>query len=369
MTTASVLAIQTLGWNASFGQGADTHTYTFSGLAPGPNCELLLGFCGILNGDHPFTETNTTNPTSTGSTTSVNPTWVVQAESNPGVHYSAAGAGYTAHITTDPGTFTVSFILDTKYDIGNNIDAGAYFAVILKLTDIDPTTPWGGKVATAGNPGDGAVTVTLDAAPATGDDTYLFSITDCDSGTGATQTLGAGTWTTIRSGVNVNGSGSSAGDQLCFILAKRTGSTSASVPIADVQLSTGNYSSGQFAIVAKTAASGQTWTGSSATMLMTGTAASAPGAGTGTVSWVTAGAGTMLMSGTTGSFLIGLTWAGSSATMLMTGTAATAVGVGAGTGTWTSTGATEYTGTTSELPPPLPKGWPTRAPPATACWA
>ena len=34
-----------------------------------------------------------------------------------------------------------------------------------------------------------------------------------------------------------------------------------------------------------------------------------------------------------------------------------------------STGETVYTGTTSELPPPEPMGWPTRTPPATACWA
>jgi hypothetical protein len=235
--TATRLASGDRGWNT-----ASVTTFTTASITPGTNCLLVLMYGGVIDINGPTEFGSSDTVTSSGS----GPSWTNRA--NP----AAAGGNFQSSATcwsatiggSDPGSFTVTI------DPPSADPIGCLGYAIYKITGHDTSTPFGGKVATQNQAGNGAVTATLDAAPASGDVTLALSVVDTDaSGTGATFGSSFGTWTEDAEGAGTNDVGWNVG--------QRTGSTSTSVEWTDVNTgSATTFSSAQTAIVIKVAAGG-----------------------------------------------------------------------------------------------------------------
>jgi hypothetical protein len=247
--TTTLLTSGDAGWNTAADQ-----SYTTASITPGANCVLVLLMGGVqdaANTNSLFSGGSVTQHTvvSSGS----GPTWTKQTFSDPPANFDSHAAVWTAVIGgSDPGSFTVTI------DFPDSRAAGMFAYSIHKSTGHDTGTPFGGKIATNAEAGNGAVTATLDAAPATDDHTIALSVVDTDgSGTGATFGTSFGTWTETAEGNGTNEVGWNTG--------YRTGSTSTSVEWTDVNTgSATTFTSAQAAIVVKAAAGGSTFTGSGA---------------------------------------------------------------------------------------------------------
>lgn len=231
MATATLLTSAQLGFNQ-----ASATTLATASITPDANC-LLVAFAHALKDGNPGTTDmhSTATMVSSGS----GPTWSKLTAAAPGGSFFMHGAIWTATIGgTDPGSFTVTADW-------SGTAKGWALVNIYKVTDYNTGTPTGGKVTNSTATGDGAVTVTLDAAPASGDITLASNSADCTAGGGAEFNTTAGTWTEDAQGTGT--------PQLAWNVGQRTGSTSTSVPWSDVNGGTGNFSSSQLAVVVKAA--------------------------------------------------------------------------------------------------------------------
>jgi hypothetical protein len=222
------------GWDTAEDLG-----FTTASITPGANCVLCL-LVGGVNGGAGNLDIfdNTTTCVSSGS----GPTWTKQEWATYTGTFQAQAVIWTATIGgSDPGSFTVTF------DFGTGArTAGAWCYSIHRCTGHDTGTPFGGKETTSSQAGNGAVTITMDAAPATDDVTLALSFCDTDaSGTGAS--FGAGTWTQTAVGSGTHDLGWNTG--------YREASTDATVPWSDVNTGSASaFTSAQAAIVVKAAA-------------------------------------------------------------------------------------------------------------------
>jgi hypothetical protein len=236
--TTSLVTSADDGWNTA----EDTGFVTAS-IAPGADCALVLLIGGVAGGTGNLDIfDNTSTCVSSGS----GPTWTKQEWATYTGTFQAQAAIWTAVIGgSDPGSFTVTFDFGT-----GSRTAGLWAYSIHKCTGHDTSTTFGGKETTSSQAGNGAVTITLDAAPATDDVTIALSVVDTDaSGTGATFGTSFGTWTET-----VEGDGT---DEVGWNTGWRTASTSTSVEWTDVNTgSATNFTSAQAAIVVKAAAGG-----------------------------------------------------------------------------------------------------------------
>jgi hypothetical protein len=189
---------------------------TITGVAPGTNCLLVL-WCGLIQRGPDSWSTLTV--TSSASTTSNNPTWTVPTpiSGTGGDSIATSMYAYTEIGSTDPGTFTVSI----GFNAFSPADDANWQIAIVKVpaAEYNVGSPIGGSVVTKAQAGNGALTQTLSAAPASGDVTLAFDIADQNSAAqGAT--MGTGTWTNLMTG--------HAGISQAVSVDSRTGSTSAS---------------------------------------------------------------------------------------------------------------------------------------------
>ncbi len=227
------------GWNT-----ASDQSFTTASITPGTNCALVLLIAGVQDNSSAANDLfdNGSITAHTVVSSGSGPSWTRQTFSEPSAGFTAHAAVWTATIGgSDPGSFTVTA------DFPDTRVAGLYAYSIHKATGHDTGTPFGGKIATQNQAGNGAVTATLDAAPASGDATIALSAVDTDaSGTGATFGTSFGTWTET-----VEGDGT---DEVGWNTGYRTGSTSTSVEWTDVNTgSATNFTSAQAAIVVKAA--------------------------------------------------------------------------------------------------------------------
>lgn len=228
------------GWDNG-PSGAATETVTSASVTPGTDCVLVV----LLSVVGPATNTFTSvTPVSSGS----GPSWTGTSVefTNPGAGYDGGSAIWAVQIGgSSLGSFTVATTFNSVTGGG---DHNIYIMSLYRATGHNTTTPTGGKETTTHNAGNGAVTITLDAAPATADVTLAQSLADQNANNGSA-TFGTGTWTTTADG-------SASGHQLAYNTGYRTASTSASVPWADVNTGADNFASTQAAVVIADAAGG-----------------------------------------------------------------------------------------------------------------
>ncbi len=238
--TATLLTSGEAGWDTA----SDLNFVTAS-ITPGANCALFLLIAGVPD------TSNSESLLWTGWTcvsSGSGPTWTNRVNSGSTTGFQATSCIHSATIGgTDPGSFTVTM------DWGTSPTAlvGTYAYALYKVTGHDTGTPYAGAVATRGQAGNGAVTATLAATPASGDVTLAINLADNDGEAGGGATFGSsfGTWTE-----NAEGAGATYAVWNC---GQRTGSTSTSVEWSDVNAATAdNYSSAQAAIIVKVAGIG-----------------------------------------------------------------------------------------------------------------
>lgn len=232
MATATLLTSGSKGWEA-----ASVDTFTTAAVSPGADCLLVL-LVGAIQDDNQSINVVGSPPEVTVVTSGL--TWTVRATEGPPAGYTAHSAVWTAPVGSDPGSITVQ--LTSNYVAAGGEDIGSYCYALYRVTGYDTGTPIGGKISEAGNTGNGAVSVTLDAAPASGDITLALSRADAtETSVGATFDTG---WSQDATGVG----GSTQG---AWNAGQRTGSTSTTVAWTDVNTGTESYSSTQVAIVVK----------------------------------------------------------------------------------------------------------------------
>ncbi len=164
-------------------------------------------------------------------------TYTNRAYSHQNLTFSHSVTCWTAPVTT--GALMAITLDDAAQAVYQ------YVITIAAQTSYDAAIVGGNAVVTA-DVGDGAETLTLDAAPATADVTFAMTCID-DSGNAANPTMGTGSWFNVYDGV------SNLGSNLNY----RTGSTSTSVPWTDVYTGAGAFDKGiLLAIVAKAGAGG-----------------------------------------------------------------------------------------------------------------
>lgn len=231
--------------------GGQSATFTTASVSPGADCALVLlyGAQQSIYGE----ASSTSSATSSGS----GPSWTRRVSADNATEFNIGVAALTAEIGgSDPGAFTVTVDYSTEASSTASITGWALY----KVTGHDTGTPYGGKAATTGaTRGDGAESVTLDAAPATGDVTLALSWCDSDTAAGATFDTG---WTESVDwdASSVSWCGGNSG--------YRESSTSTTVAWTDVCVGGGTgYSGAQVAIVVKAAAgTGATVTASSVSL-------------------------------------------------------------------------------------------------------
>jgi hypothetical protein len=254
---ATLLASADKGWETSA-----VATFTTASVSPGANCALVLLASATANDGSGlnglFADANSGADPTTCVSSGSGPTWTRRAYGNtpPTGGFQSSAAVWTAVVGgTDPGSFTVTV---DPYGTGIALSLlGSYAWALYKVTGHDTTTPFAGAVANLHQAGNGAVTVTLAAAPAAGDVTLAISQTNTDAGgstPGSTFGSSFGTWTQDAT--------STGAKTMAFVVGRRTGSTSTSVEFSDVNVSaiTG-YDSAQAAIIVKVSAASTTAVG------------------------------------------------------------------------------------------------------------
>lgn len=226
--TASLTASESAGWNAS------TNVSTAAAIAipnPGANALIVYMLTAVAS---PANELQSVTLAGGGYT------WTRVGTGVTSGTFAAVGDAWWAKTTTDPGAgFTI-----TPSGIPGGVD-DIYTLTVHVITGHDTTTPIGGFVTANNAAGNGAVTQTLSAAPATDDITLAQSL--ADENTVATATFGTGTWSTTFTNTG-------SGKNQASIAGYRTGSTSTSVPWSDVNTGSDNFASTQVALVVKAAA-------------------------------------------------------------------------------------------------------------------
>lgn len=246
MATATLLTQGASGW-----ESANTDGFTSASITPGTDCALvcLIGAVDdqVLGGAYDLLTSSSMSSSGSG------PTWTLRTNAAPSVQYEAQAGVFTAVIGgSSPGTFTVSW--NANPAAGGATEVGAYAYAIYKVTGHDTGTTFGGKIAYDANAGNGAASVTLDAAPASADITLAMSFADEDDasgGYGAAFDSGSGTWTE-------NYDGTSLTARCAWNVGQRTGSTSTTVSWTDVNTGPHTYESAQVAIVVKASAAAAT---------------------------------------------------------------------------------------------------------------
>jgi len=290
MATATLLTQGASGW-----ESAKTDGFVSASITPGANCALvvLIGCVddSAIGGVHNLLTGSSV--TSSGS----GPAWTERAVSGtPAAQFEAQSGVFSATIAgSDPGSFTVTWNANQSTDVG----ARAY--AIYKITGHDTGTPFGGKIADPTNSGNGAITVTLDAAPASADITLAISFADEDD-------AGGGYGAVFDTGWTEDYDGSSLAARCAWNVGQRTGSTSTSVAWTDVNTGPHTYGSSQAAIVVKDGGAGGI-TGTSAQTLAAFTSTASGISTDPNISIIQAGSGNSATSTTTLAFNCGQNFA------------------------------------------------------------
>lgn len=252
--TATLLASGALGWNNAGGATA----FTTPSLTPGADRLLVLLVTALedLNGSSSTFMSGAT-VVSSGS----GPSWTLRNSITAAASYTPVSGIWSAQIGgTSPGSFTVTWTRSAAAAT----PLAAYSYALYSVSGFDTSTPLGGSVCVsgAGAAGNGPVTVTLSAAPASADITLAINHADDDQAPpkGATFSSSFGTWTE-------DADGASGTAYHAWNAGQRTGSTSTSVAWSDVNDGNAAYGSAQAAIVVKASAAGPSYknlTGSAA---------------------------------------------------------------------------------------------------------
>jgi len=220
--------------------GAGGPSYTFTAFTPAAN-SMIVVLVGGNDDTHTDLMANTT--VSGGSLT-----WTKLTYADSGTQYVARSAIFYAIAGASPASLTVSI-----QAIGSGW-FGQISASIWECTGYDTGTPLGGKIALANQANDGAVTMTLDATPASDSIVLRHFHRNCDppSGTYAV-TQGNSFSADTTSDLNASYVWSQS--------SHRTGSTSTAAGFSDVQSGTEsakNYETSMCAVEVKAAAGGAT---------------------------------------------------------------------------------------------------------------
>lgn len=212
----------------TFGTGA----YTTGAFTPANNSLLLIYVASLAN-----TSSNIGSATITDNL-GAHLTYTTGPVSHYDIAFSHNVTAFTAPVGTGASmTLTVDHGAQNIYQ---------YVVTVIEITGYDTGTPTGGSAVSTADIGDGGETQTLSAAPGTNDVTFVYLGID-DSGSAATPTMGAGSWTSVYDGVS----------NLAAAVQYRTASTSTSVPVTDVYTGAGAYDKGLMSsFVIKAAAGG-----------------------------------------------------------------------------------------------------------------
>jgi hypothetical protein len=181
---------------------------------------------------------NTGTTTNWMSCSSAGYTFTQRVEGSQAGDFTAAAAVWTAPIPSTNASLVVA--------VADSINTYGLMYAVYEVSGHDAGTPTGGTASTAGYTVDGVLTLTLSVAPASDDITLGFVFLDADNATTKSIDVGSG----FTEDFDYT-------DAAWYSLAQaqqRTGSTSTSVPWADIKpagYSGSTYSSAAVAVVIK----------------------------------------------------------------------------------------------------------------------
>lgn len=232
--TVSLLTQIDVGWDNGASGVDPLVSPTFT---PGTNCliAVIVTFISDQFGD----------PIAAANLTGGGATWTSIIDggggpSNTGQYIPTSSAWYTQVDGTALNGGS-AFALTLNYNVAFECNV---LLTVYKVVGHDTITPIGGKASLDNGAGNGALSLTLDAAPGSTDVTFAQSLAD-ENTAGQSGIFGTGTWTTVIDGTT-NPTHSHA-----ISSGYRTGSTSTTVPWTDVNTGGDNFGSTLIAFVVK----------------------------------------------------------------------------------------------------------------------
>lgn len=210
-------------------------SFAMTAFTPAANSLLLFLMGGV--------DVNSGTPMQSGTVAGGSLSWSRITYANTTGWKGCATAWY-ALVGGSPASTTVT------WTAAGSAYLGSASAGLWEITGHDTGTPIGGSASAANQAGDGAVSLTLSAAPASGD--YTFALVHVDAATSGTYAVTPGSTFTEAGDTYSTATAIAAETQI----QTRTGSTSTTCDWVDVQTGTGTtYSSGVVGVVAKVASS------------------------------------------------------------------------------------------------------------------
>lgn len=228
------LAVTLLTSDTDSGMGAGS--WTSADFTPA-NSSLLVVMLGVVDAGSGNIAASLTCTDNLGSPLTYTP----RITNGQAGGYASQSKCWTAPVTTGA-------LMHVIFDCGaNSINSSNWF--VFQVTGHDNSTPTGGIASAADTTADGAVSLTLSIAPASGD--YVLGMVSLDGDTSGTIGVTPGATYSESGEVGSTGTATYAEAE------QRTGSTSTTADWVDIQTgSMATYSSARMAIVIKVAAAG-----------------------------------------------------------------------------------------------------------------
>lgn len=215
-------------------------SYSWTAFTPAANTLLVAIFGANDNAEANLFQTYISSVTG-GSLT-----WTKLIYADSGTNHKARSVIYYAEVGASPASTTVTITFSSASKIGQ------ISASIWECSGYDTSSPLGGKAALANQASNGAVTMTLDATPASDSVVLRHIHRNCDPGGGTFDT-------DLGTGFTEDGVSNQDSVYVWSQGSQRGGSTSTAVGFDDVQTgsaTTTNYETSMAAVEVKAAAGG-----------------------------------------------------------------------------------------------------------------